>query len=73
MGCDCSSVKRTDSVLDSVSDSYSEAEEISVGDSRHSSLFLSYLHCLLITSNSFPKENINDFGLRRPFYSKQGF
>ena len=37
MGHDCSSVKRTDPALDSVSDSYSKVEEISVGDSRYSS------------------------------------
>ena len=35
MGYDYSSVERTDPMLDSVSDSYSEAE-ILVGDSRHS-------------------------------------
>ena len=37
MCCDCTCAKRTDPMLDSVSDSYSEDEEISVGDSRHSS------------------------------------
>ena len=37
MGCDFSCAERTDSVLDSVSDLYSEVEEISAGDSGHSS------------------------------------
>ena len=37
VGSDCSCIKRTDSALDSVSNPYSEAEEISVDDSRHSS------------------------------------
>ena len=34
---DCSYVKRTDSALDSASNSYSKTEEILVGDSRYSS------------------------------------
>ena len=37
MGYNCSCAEKTDPVLDSVSDLYSEAEEISVGDSGHSS------------------------------------
>ena len=37
MGHNYSSIKRTNPVLDSVSDSYSKTEEISVGDSKHSS------------------------------------
>jgi len=48
MGSDCSCVKRADPALDSVSDSYSEVEEILVGDSRHSSVLptLSTDYCL---------------------------
>ena len=46
---------------------YSEDDTILVCDSRYSSYpaytFTNY--CL--------KENVNDFGLRRPFYSKQLF
>jgi len=34
VGCDCTCARKTNPVLDSVSDLYSEAEEISVGDSR---------------------------------------
>ena len=37
MDSDFSCAKRTDSALDSVSNPYSEAEEISVDDSRYSS------------------------------------
>ena len=37
MGCDCSYAKRTNPALDSVSNPYSEVEEISVGNSGHSS------------------------------------
>jgi len=37
VGSDCSCAEKTDPALDSVSDPYSEAEEILVGDSRYSS------------------------------------
>jgi len=61
----------TEPALVSVSDSYSDDEEISVGDSRPSSsptyMLTDYL------SGYCPKENVNDFVLRRMFYSKQGF
>ena len=62
---------RTEPVLVSVSDSYSEDKEISVGDSGPSSRPTYTLTDYL--SGYCPKENVNDFGLRRPFYSKQGF
>ena len=56
---------RTEPVLVSVLDSYSEDEEISVGDSGPSSsptyMLTDYL------SGYCPKENVNYFGLRRPF------
>ena len=62
---------RTKSALVLVSDSYSEDKEISVGDCGLSSsptyILTDYL------SGYCPKENVNNFGLRRPFYSKQGF
>ena len=63
---------RTEPALVSVSDSYSEDEEISVYDNRPSSSpaytitdYLSTDYCL--------KGNVNDFDLRRSFYSKQEF
>jgi len=59
-------------MLVSLSDLYSEDEEISVYDSRPSSSpaytitdYLSTDYCL--------NEIVNDFVLRRIFYSKQGF
>ena len=59
---------RTEPALVSVSDSYSEDEEISIGDSGPSSsptyILTDYL------SGYCPKENIYDFDLRRLFYSK---
>ena len=60
---------RTEPALVSVSDSYSE--EISVGDSGSSSSPTYTLTDYL--SGYCPKENVNDFDLRRSFYSKQGF
>ena len=62
---------RTEPALVSVSDSYSEDKEISVGDSGPSSSPTYTLTNYL--SGYCPKENVNDFGLRRLFYSKQGF
>ena len=62
---------KTEPALVSVSDSYSEDEEISVGDSGPS---LSPTYTLTnYLSGYCPKENVNDFDLRRSFYSKQGF
>jgi len=62
---------KTEPALVSVSDSYSEDEEISVSDSGSSSspayTVTDYL------SGYCPKENVNDFVLRRTFYSKQVF
>ena len=61
----------TEPVLVSVSDSYSEDEEISVGDSGPSSSSTYTLTDYL--SGYCPKKNVNDFVLRRTFYSKQVF
>ena len=57
--------------LVSVLDSYSEDEEISVGDSGPSSSPTYTLTDYL--SGYCPKKNVNDFVLRRMFYSKQVF
>jgi len=63
---------KAEPMLVSLSDSYSEDEEISVCDSGPSSSpaytitdYLSTGYCL--------KEKVSDFVLRRTFYSKQGF
>ena len=63
---------RAEPVLDSVSDLYSNDEIISVCDSGPSSspTYTLLTTCLLATAL---KKMINDFGLRRPFYSKQVF
>ena len=62
---------KTEPALVSVSDSYSEDEEISVCDSGPSSsptyTITDYL------SGYCPKENVNYFVLRRTFYSRQLF
>ena len=60
---------KTEPVLDSVSDSYSEDEEISVSDSG-SSLSPAYTVTDYLSTGYCSKENVCDFGLRRPFYSK---
>ena len=61
----------TEPALVSVSDSYSEDEEIFVGDSGLSSSPTYTLTDYL--SGYCPKEKVNDFVLRRTFYSKQSF
>ena len=62
---------KTEPALVSVSDSYSKDEEISVCDSGPSSsptyIITDYL------SGYCPKENVNNFVLRRMFYSRQLF
>jgi len=61
----------TEPALVSVSDLYSKDEEISVGDSGPSSSPTYTLTDYL--SGYCPKENVNNFVLRRTFYSKQVF
>ena len=63
---------KTEPALVSVSDSYSEDEEISVCDSRPSSS-PTYTITDYLSPNYCPKENVCNFGLRRPFYSKPMF
>ena len=69
MGNDC--IERADSALDSASDSYSE-EKISVGDSGPSSC-PAYTITDYLSTGYCPKGKVNDFDLRRSFYSKQVF
>ena len=59
-------------VLDSVLDSYLEDEIISICDSRPSSS-PAYTTTDYLSTGYCPKENVNDFDLRRLFYSKQVF
>jgi len=59
---------RTKPALVSVSDLYSEDKEISVGDSGLSSSPTYTLTDYL--SGYCPNESVNDFDLRRSFYSK---
>ena len=63
---------KTEPALVSVSDSYSEDKEISVCDSGPSSS-PTYTITDYLPPNYCPKENVCDFGLRRPFYSKPMF
>ena len=63
---------RTEPALVSVSDSYSEDEEISVCDSGSSSS-PAYTVTDYLSTDYCPKGNVNDFDLRRSFYSKQVF
>ena len=64
--------KRADSVLDLLSNSYSKLDAIYMDISRPSSC--STLYHLLTTYfiNHCLKERVNNFGLRRLLYSKQG-
>jgi len=63
---------KTEPALVSVSDSYSKDKEISVCDSGPSSS-PTYTITDYLSTGYYPKGNVNDFGLRRPFYSKQLF
>ena len=59
---------KTEPALVSVLDLYSKDEEISIGDSRPS---LSPTYTLTdYLSGYCPNESVNDFDLRRSFYSK---
>ena len=62
---------REEVVLSLLSDLYLELDIISVSASELSSCPIS--HCLLITYsiNYYLKRRVNNFGLRRLFYSKQ--
>jgi len=62
---------KTEPALVSVSDSYSKDEEISVCDSGPS---LSPTYTITdYLSGYCPRKNVNDFVLRRMFYSRQLF
>jgi len=63
---------KTEPALVSVSDSYSKDKEISVCDSGPSSS-PAYTITDYLSTGYCPKKNVCDFGLRRPFYSRQLF
>jgi len=63
---------RAELMLVSLLDSYSEDEEISVCDSGSSSS-PTYTITDYLSTGYCPKKNVCDFGLRRPFYSRQLF
>ena len=63
---------KTEPALVSVLDSYSEDEEISVCGSGPSSS-LAYTITDYLSTGYCPKGNVNNFDLRRSFYSKQVF
>ena len=63
---------RTEPALVSVSDLYSEDEEISVCDSEPSSS-PTYTITDYLSTGYCPKGKVCYFDLRRSFYSKQGF
>ena len=65
-------IGKTEPALVSVSDSYSEDEEISVSDSGPSSS-PAYTITNYLSTDYCPKESVNNFDLRRLFYSKQLF
>ena len=58
---------RAEPMLVSLSDSYSEDDAISVGDSRYSS------YPAYTDTDYCPNESVIDFDLRRSFYSRQLF
>ena len=60
-------------MLDSVSDSYSEGEIISLFDSGSSSSPAYTITDYFLSTGYCPKKKVHDFVLRRTFYSKQLF
>ena len=60
-------------MLDLVSDSYSEDEIISVCDSGSSSSPAYTITDYFLSTGYCPKKKVNDFVLRRTFYSRQLF
>ena len=64
---------KTEPVLVLVSDSYSDNEAISVSDSRYSSYPAYTATDYFYRLTTALRKDVNDFGLRRPFCSKQLF
>ena len=57
-------------MLVSASNLYSEDEEISVGNNKHSSYPVYNIYWLLCLLTTALRKNVNNFGLRRLFYSR---
>ena len=64
---------KTEPALVSVSDLYSNDKAISVSDSRNSSYPVYIATDYFYQLTTALKKGVNNFGLRRPFYSKQLF
>ena len=64
---------KTEPALVSVSDSYSDDEAISISDSRYSSYPAYTATDYFYRLTTALKKGVNDFGLRKPFYSKLVF
>jgi len=64
---------RTEPALVSVSDSYSDDEAISISDSRYSSCPAYTVTDYFYQLTTALRKDVNDFGLRKPFYSKLVF
>ena len=69
-GKDVYDSKREEPVLASLSELYSKLDAISVGVSRPSSYLTSHYLLTISTTNYCPRKNVNDFVLRRTFYTK---
>jgi len=65
--------ERVELVLVSLSNLYSKLNLTSVCVSRFSFNLTLHLLLIIFLTNYCLKEKVNNFGLRRPFYSRQGF
>jgi len=62
--------ERAEPVLVSLSNSYSKLDSISVYVSRFFSSLVLHFLLTISSTNYYLRERVNNFGLRRPFYSK---
>ena len=62
--------RRAEPVLVSLSDLYLDNDSISVGNNQYSSCPVYTIYWLLLSTDYCPKGIVNDFSLRRLFYSK---
>jgi len=69
-GEDVYNSKREESVLASLSELYSKLDAISIGVSGLSSYLISHHLLTISTTNYCPKKNVNDFVLKRIFYTR---
>ena len=64
--------KEKELVLVSLSELYSKLDTISI-DTSNTFLSVSYCPLTILTTDYYFKKNVNNFNLRRLFYSKQHF